>query len=216
MDDDEALVRRACAGDASALAALFDRYHTRLFRYALARLGDRFLAEDVAAEVFVEVAQRLPRFRGQAVDFAAWLFTIARHDIADLRRSGWTRRVQPTADLPDRPAPDDPASAAILRLDVARLKAALDRLTDDQRDVVMLRYAAGLGNDETARVLGKPVSAVKSLHHRAIGAPCAGPWTTRRRLHRTTGSRMTAPPNPAGQSRTGSPSSGRQTRMPMW
>jgi len=71
---------------------------------------------------------------------------------------------------PDRPAPDDPASAAILRLDVARLKAALDRLTDDQRDVVMLRYAAGLGNDETARVLGKPVSAVKSLHHRAIGA----------------------------------------------
>ena len=80
------------------------------------------------------------------------------------------RRVQPSADLPDRPAPDDPASAAILRLDVARLKAALDRLTDDQRDVVMVRYAAGLGNDETARILGKPVSAVKSLHHRAIGA----------------------------------------------
>ena len=53
---------------------------------------------------------------------------------------------------------------------MARLKAALDRLTDDQRDVVMLRYAAGLGNDETARILGKPVSAVKSLHHRAIGA----------------------------------------------
>jgi RNA polymerase sigma-70 factor, ECF subfamily len=53
---------------------------------------------------------------------------------------------------------------------VVRLKAALQLLTDDQRDVVMLRYAAGLGNDEAARVLGRPVSAVKSLHHRAIGA----------------------------------------------
>lgn len=170
MDDDDALVRRARKGDAAAFAGLFDRYHARLYRYALARLGDRFLAEDVAAEVFVEVAQRLARFRGGGPDFVAWLFTIARHDIIDLRRSAWSRRVHPTADLPERAAPDDPAAAAILRHDVARLKAALATLTHDQHDVVLLRYIAGLGNTETARILGKPVSAVKSLQHRALRA----------------------------------------------
>ena len=170
-DDDEDLVHRARAGDGAALGRLFDRFWTPVLRYLAAQLGSVQVAEDMAAEVFVEVAERIHRFSGDETTFGAWVFTIARHDLYDLRRSQARRTVVPVADVPEG-ASDDPdvVDEVSLRLDAVHLAAAMRLLTPDQREVLLLKYAGGLGNPEVSQLIGKPVTAVKSLQHRALAA----------------------------------------------
>ncbi|MGH8774179.1 MAG: RNA polymerase sigma factor [Jiangellaceae bacterium] len=169
-DDLDELVRRAHEGDGVAFGRLFDRFHVPVLRYLVARVADRTAAEDMAAEVFVEVAQRLPRFRGDGGQFGRWLFTIARHDIVDVRRAARRHTVLPVAQVPDQVAGTDVSDEVVRRLEGQRLARALRNLTNDQRDVVVLKFAAGLSNPEVAAVLDKPVGAVKSLQHRGLMA----------------------------------------------
>jgi RNA polymerase sigma-70 factor (ECF subfamily) len=171
VDDVDALVDSARHGDATAFGALFDEFHPRVFRFLLAKVGDRHAAEDMAAEVFVEVAERLHRFTGDGASFRGWIFTIARHDLADRWRAASRRVVEPVAELPeDSGAPDEVELAVEHRLDVASVAACLTVLTEDQRDVILLRFASGLSLVETGEVLGKPLTAVKSLQHRGLAA----------------------------------------------
>jgi RNA polymerase sigma-70 factor (ECF subfamily) len=170
VDSIDDLVSRAARGDADAFAALFDRFHVPVYRYFAARMRDRVEAEDMTATVFVEAARRLPGFRGDGRAFVAWLFTVARHDLADLRRRERRHPLEPMDELPARDEAPDPADQVAERLDQDRLRAALARLTDDQRQVLLLKFAAGLSNEEAGRVLGKPVTAVKSLQHRGLAA----------------------------------------------
>lgn len=174
MDTIDELVRRAAAGDADAFGMLFDRLHDRVYRYFAARMRDRAEAEDMTATVFLEAAHRLPQFRGDGRAFIAWLFTVARQDLADLRRRERRHPVDPVEEVPVENTAPDPAQQVADRMDADRLWAALDRLTDDQREVLLLKFAVGLSNQEVARVLNKPVTAVKSLQHRGL--------TTLRRL----------------------------------
>ena len=164
------MVRRARSGDSEAFAALYERFHTPLFRFLLARVGNRIEAEDMAAEVFVEAARRVRTFDGSGAAFAGWLFTIARHDLFDRGRAQRRRVVVPVSDVPDIEVVPDPADRVVELLDAGRVKGALTSLTDEQRDVVLLKFAAGLTNEEVAEALGKPVGAVKSLQHRALAA----------------------------------------------
>ena len=158
------------AGDAEAFSALYERLHGPVFRYLYARLGNRTEAEDMAAEVFVEAARRVRSFEGTGASFAGWLFTIARHDLLDRGRSLRRRVVEPVADPPEAEAVPDPADSIVERLDAARVRDAVRGLTPDQREVVLLKFAAGLSNEETAAAVGKPVGAVKSLQHRGLAA----------------------------------------------
>jgi RNA polymerase sigma-70 factor (ECF subfamily) len=167
LDD---LVRGARSGDTDAFAGLFEHFHGPVFRYLLARLGNRSEAEDMASEVFVEAARRVRDFDGGGAAFAGWLFTIARHDLLDRGRAQKRRVVEPVPDPPDLETSPDPADSVIDRLEAAHVRDAMEKLTDDQREVVLLKFAAGLSNEETAAVTGKPIGAVKSLQHRGLGA----------------------------------------------
>ncbi|MGH2712248.1 MAG: RNA polymerase sigma factor [Actinomycetota bacterium] len=166
----DGLVRGASAGSTDAFARLFERFQGPIFRYLLARLGNRSEAEDMASEVFVEAARRVRTFDGGGAAFAGWLFTIARHDLLDRGRALKRRVVEPVPDPPDVETAPDPADGVLDRLEAGRVREALSQLTDDQREVVLLKFAAGLSNEETAEATGKPVGAVKSLQHRGLGA----------------------------------------------
>lgn len=171
MEEADQLVRDACRGDRVALGALFDLLYPHLFRYLVARLGDRPTAEDMASEVFVELATRISRFSGNAAAFRAWMYTVARNDLADRARASRRRTVEPMAELPEQATDADLVAAEVSRrLDAELLARLLPSLTADQQDVLALRFGAGHSLAETAAVLGKPVSAVKSLQHRALGA----------------------------------------------
>jgi RNA polymerase sigma-70 factor (ECF subfamily) len=122
-------------------------------------------SEDVLSEVFVRVARGLGRFRGSDHDLRRWVFTIAHNCLIDEHRRRSRHRLfmrtLPTAE-PTAPGPDEPFDPT--------LHAALLRLTPDQREVVTLRFVADLPIEEVARITGRPVSAVKSLQHRALRA----------------------------------------------
>jgi RNA polymerase sigma-70 factor (ECF subfamily) len=125
----------------------------------------------MAAEVFVEVAERLRRFDGDGSAFRGWVFTIARHDLADRWRAAARRTVEPVAELPEEASAANLVEQAVeQRLDIVAVAGCLDRITEDQRDVLVLRFASGLALAEVAAVLDKPLTAVKSLQHRGLAS----------------------------------------------
>jgi RNA polymerase sigma-70 factor (ECF subfamily) len=164
------LLQEARRGSAESFASLYERFHGPVFRFLLARVGNRIEAEDMASEVFVEAARRVRRFDGDGVAFVGWLFTIARHDLLDRGRAQRRRVVVPVPDVPEVEVVPDPADRVAELMDAARVREALETLTPEQRDVVLLKFASGLSNAEVAKTLGKPVGAVKSLQHRGLAA----------------------------------------------
>lgn len=162
-------ISAARRGAAWAITALYREIHPRLLRYLRSR--EPHVADDVASQVWLEVAGGLDRFEGTEDGFRAWVFTIARRRLIDARRRAGRRPTDPLVD-DDVAAPsphDDPEGSAIAALDA---QAAVDRivaaLTPDQADVVLLRVLGGLAVGQVADVLGKQPSAVRVLQHRAL------------------------------------------------
>lgn len=162
-------VRRAARGDQDSAALLFDHYHPRLFRYAVARIGDAQVAEDIASETFVRVLRDLDRFRWRGAGFDGWLFRIAHNLVVDHFRR--TER-ELLLDDPDagtqRVELHTPESAALADESSRELQMMLEELSPDQRDVIALRFAAGLDTHETATALGRKANAVRQLQFRAL------------------------------------------------
>jgi RNA polymerase sigma-70 factor (ECF subfamily) len=162
LDQVPRLVHKAKRGDKDAFAELYRLHHARIFRMARLHLGDLGDgAEDAVAETFLRAWAALPRYRDTGAPFVAWLFGIARHVVLDevARR----RRVMPREELPERErgwTVDD-------RLTLAQ---AMDRLPTAQRQVVELKYLAGMRNEEVASALGKSKGAINAMQWRALGA----------------------------------------------
>lgn len=128
--------------------------------------------EGLTGDVFVAVTEKLGRFRGDDAALRRWVFTIAHHRRVDeIRRD--QRRPETLTETPTAPPTIDPAP-----LD-PDLVAALDQLTPDQRDVLVLRYVADLSLRDVARITGRRTGAVKMLQSRALAALSADPSITR-------------------------------------
>ena len=128
--------------------------------------------EDLVGEVFLDVARGVHTFEGNESGFRSWVFTIAHRRLVDDRRRRGRRREDPVPVLPlgvdglVASAEED----ALERVGADEVWHLLAALTADQRDVLVLRVLSGLTLEETATVVGKPVSAVKALQRRALGA----------------------------------------------
>jgi len=121
-------------------------------------------AEDLLGEVFLQVTRDLPRFRGDRHALRRWVFTIARHRLVDHSRRRARRPQESDGELPDIPA--RPAAETL----DPELVDALARLTDDQREVIVLRFVADLSIDEVARITRRKPGTIKALQHRALSA----------------------------------------------
>lgn len=118
--------------------------------------------EGLCGDVFVRVASGLPAFRGDRAALRRWVFTIAHHRLVDELKSAARQREQSTAEPPEHRTVD-----LLGELDVD-LIAALARLTEDQRNVVVLRYVADLPVRDVAKIVGKRPGAVKMLQARGL------------------------------------------------
>jgi RNA polymerase sigma-70 factor, ECF subfamily len=172
LDDEaaiNALVGRAAAGDAAAFAGLYDAYAPRLRRFLRHQLGDADVAEELLQRTFVKMIEALPRYRSRGLPFGAWVFRIARNAVIDHRRTAHPG--VPLDEALDRASDEgDPVAAAERGHDRARLRAALDALPADQRDVLVWRFFADLSPAETAALMGRSDGAVRVLQHRAVVA----------------------------------------------
>lgn len=170
MSRDEArLIQRAKEGDPTAFAEIYDQQQPAIYRYIFYRVGDVATAEDLTSEVFVRLVERIDHFTYRGRPLLAWLYTIARNLITDYRRRAGQAAMLP---LDEQLVAEggNMEQAAERRLAQRWLAAALTHLTEDQRQVIILRFIEGLDSAEVARMLGKSVGAVKSLQHRALAA----------------------------------------------
>jgi RNA polymerase sigma factor (sigma-70 family) len=158
----------------AAVTRLYTAYAPALFRFFLAAVGGRPTAEDLTGDVFKSAIEGLPRFRGSVEALGGWLFQIAHHDLFDYRRRQARRLVQPLDDLPEEVALAggvmDPEELALERVEGDRVLAALQQLTPDQREVLLLRLVADLTAPEVAGILNKSTEAVKALQHRGLAS----------------------------------------------
>jgi RNA polymerase sigma-70 factor (ECF subfamily) len=159
----------------AAVTRVYAAYAPALFRFFLAAVGDRPTAEDLTGDVFKSAIEDLPRFRGPVEALGGWLFTIAHNDLADLwRKQGRSPSITPLDDTLEEAAwaagADNPEELAIQRIEGERVLAALRQLSPDQREVLLLRMAAGLTAPEVAAIVGKTTGAVKALQHRGVAS----------------------------------------------
>jgi len=171
-----ALVERAQGGDEHAFAQLYDRYVDQIYGYVRRRVGSREVAEDLTGDVFLRAWRRFDRFQWQGVDLGAWLATIARNRVHDHFKSARFRLERTTDEIGDRdpgPSTDHPERVAEARELARSLAAALERLKDEHREVIELRFVHDMSVTETAAVLGRTVGATKALQYRALRALAA-------------------------------------------
>jgi len=161
------MVERACSGDRSALGELYQHYADAVYRYMFYRTSDPVIAEDLTSDVFVRMVEGIASYEDRGLPFSAWLFTIARARLIDHWRWSGRKRVVSLDDTTRDALVDehDPIERA---LSDQRLAKLLQHLTDDQQDVIILKFVQGLENTEVAHVLNKNEGAVKSLQHRAL------------------------------------------------
>ena len=170
MSDDEArLIKQAKQGDPAAFAEIYERCQPLIYRYVFYQLGDAATAEDLTSEVFIRLVEKIDRFTYRGRPLLAWLYTIARNLVTDHRRR--SKQVQPL-ELDMQLAADtiDVEGSVLGKLSQRRLAIAITQLTEDQRQVILLRFIEGLDNATVAAILGKSVNSIKALQHRALAS----------------------------------------------
>ncbi len=162
------VLRLAASGDPAAFGALWRDTHPSLLRYLRLSAGEA--AEDLASEVWLEVARRIARFRGGELEFRGWLFTMARRRLIDQHRYQTRHPELPTADTDrlDRPAADDTVAAALEGISTETALAFIATLPRDQAEIIVLRVVVGLDAAQVARIVGKSPGAVRVAAHRGL------------------------------------------------
>jgi RNA polymerase sigma-70 factor (ECF subfamily) len=161
------LIARAKRGDEAAIGQLYRQYAPGIYGYIASRVGDPALAEDLTSEAFLCALEGLPRFEYRGISISAWLYRIAHDRMVDHFRRQARR---PTVPLDDSASPvhDELDREVDAHLRLEQLNRAIERLTAEQHQVVLLRFVAGLKLSEIAYVMDKSTAAVKMLQLRAL------------------------------------------------
>jgi RNA polymerase sigma-70 factor (ECF subfamily) len=162
------LVDRSVEGDAEAFGGLYDLFCDGVYRYFFHHTGNAADAEDLLSRTFLRAWRAIPSFKWRGKPFEAWLFTLARNQLIDFYRE--RRRVHEPLDesRPDsRPGPE---SRAIAVAEATATRAALAKLTEEQRQVLVLKFYLDYETREIAAIMGKREGTVRALQMRALQA----------------------------------------------
>ncbi|HLJ67626.1 MAG TPA: sigma-70 family RNA polymerase sigma factor [Chloroflexota bacterium] len=165
-DSRDAIIAEAAKSDSEAFGELYERYYSRIYRYVYHRVGNVADAEDLTALVFMKALEAIPAYQPRQGGFAPWIFRIARNGVVDYYRR--YRHVSTLDDVNHEATDGDPVSRTLGLERRAELRAMVERLSDEQREVVLLRYAADLSFGEIAAAMRKNEPAVRMLLHRGL------------------------------------------------
>ncbi len=195
-DEDEVALIHAAQEHPPAFAPLYQRYRDRIHAYLRTRVATAEDAADLTQQVFLQALDALPRYRARGAPFAAWLFRIARNAAANhhrrhrqtiawdlvpealhpLAREDQGARIvrgvlvswEDQAPEASRSGEGDPAAEVLRRDDLAHLAALVNALEPAKRELLILRFVAGLSTPEVARVVGKSEAATKKQIWRSL------------------------------------------------
>lgn len=162
-------VRLAQEYDEAALHSLYETYYPKVYNYAFLQMGDVQAAEDLASDVMLKMLESIKKYQFKGLPFSAWVFRIARNRLIDLHRK---RRRRGEVDLSETLAGTlaSPHALAELAIERGQIQVALRYLTDEQRQVIVLKFIQGFDNRSVGKIMGRSEGAIKSLQHRALGA----------------------------------------------
>lgn len=159
------------AGDPDALATVYRTLVGPLTSWLRSQVGDPHLAEDLANETFLKLVRGCRQVQGEPLQIRSWLYRVAYRNLVDHRRARG-RRPERLADTP--PEQEEPRRGPVEWAEAgetaAHVRAALTHLSEEQAQVLTLRFVAGLSAPEVADVLDKSEGAVRALQHRGVTA----------------------------------------------
>ncbi len=165
---EDMLLTRATRGDQAAITQIYENYFPSIYRFVRLQVEDLALAEDITSEVFIKFIDTVGGRNGPRQSLRGWLFRVARNEV--YQHFGKVRQF-PTEALDEwlsTSADHDPEIQFMRTVDTERIQQALRRLVPEQQEVLLLRFVEALSLQETADIMNKTTSAVKSLQFRAI------------------------------------------------
>ena len=162
------LVDAAQRGDRGALEELYLIHFDRIYSYLHVTVGNRHDAEDLTTQTFLKMLESIGKFRWASAPFSAWLFRIAHNLAMDHFRA--SRRWQPEEEVPEPHGEEEPSAEAEALQSIGRqsMLELIENLSQEQQQVLTLKFVFNFPNAEVATILGKTEGAVKSLQHRAL------------------------------------------------
>lgn len=166
---EKALLESAAGFNEKALSELYDRYEARIYSYIYRRTGNETLAEDLTAQVFLKMLEAIRSDKAWHSSFSGWLYRIAHNAVIDYYRLRDRQQQVSLEDTLTTTASDhNPVVMAEVSLDAERLRAAIGRLTEEQAEVITLRFLEGYNISEVADMLEKTEGSIKALQYRAV------------------------------------------------
>jgi RNA polymerase sigma-70 factor (ECF subfamily) len=163
-ESDERLLIEAAQNDPSRFGELYEKNFYRVYAYVARRVRDRAETQDLTAHVFHQALANLGKFKWKGTPFAAWLYRIASNAIADQAK----RKARESGEQSDS-IDESSTTVDLERVERrARLFSAVDKLPDDQRRVIVMRFADEMSIREIADELGRSEGAVKQLQFRGL------------------------------------------------
>lgn len=163
-EPDERLLIEAAQKDPSRFAELYEQNFHRVYAYVARRVRDRAEIQDLTAHVFHQALANIGKFKWKGSPFAAWLYRIASNAIADQAK----RKMRDSSDQTNSYSESSTATDLEEVERRARLFRAVDTLPDDQRLVIVMRFADEKSIREIANALGRTEGAVKQLQFRGL------------------------------------------------
>lgn len=159
----------AIARNRAAVAQLYETHFERVARYIAVRIGNVAEAEDLASEVFLRALRSADRFQEKGAPMEAWVFTIAHNVMVDhLRRRHRSPVMAPLEEGASASSSDDPTEGVEQAEDIQKLGRAMQHLTEEQRQVVSLRFGAEMTSEQIGRVMKKKPGAVREQQSAAV------------------------------------------------
>jgi RNA polymerase sigma-70 factor, ECF subfamily len=162
------LIERAKQGDTGAIGELYESHRLGIYRYLYYRTGDPQSADDLTSEVFLRMIRALAGYRHEQGTFQGWLFQIAHNLLNDhYRKNNGKSYVQLEENFMEDPL-NNHSRPVEQSLNAVTLKQALEALSGDQRDVIVLRFITGMPINQVAQTLNRSEDSVKALQRRAL------------------------------------------------
>jgi RNA polymerase sigma-70 factor (ECF subfamily) len=162
------LVKSAKDGDKNAFSELYEYYITPIFRFVFFRVRNRLDAEDLTQNIFLKAWNYLPNYKQKKDPFSSWLYAIARNTIIDFwrKKKDWS-----ISELGENTIKEEKKSIDDLideERDLGIIKKLMELLSEDQQEVIVLKFIDGLSGKEISKIINKKEDAVRQLQSRAL------------------------------------------------
>ncbi|MFC2006365.1 RNA polymerase sigma factor [Chloroflexota bacterium] len=163
--ENEKLVERAVGGDSEAFGELYSTHLGRIYRYVFYQVKDKATAEDITEDVFIKAWKAINSCKGKEQTFLPWLFRIARNLIIDISRR---KQKELSVEMETIAAVGDHSLDVEKKLEQQQLLSMIACLSQNQRQVIILKFIEGLDNREIGQVMQKNQGAIRVLQMRAL------------------------------------------------